>query len=96
MDIQDGRCTVDTWDNLKQELCSQFLSGNVEIIVRRKLRELRHTGSIHNYVRQFSGLMLDIRDMSETNKIFNFIMGLKPWVKTKLYEQRVQSLSTVR
>ena len=32
--------------------------------------------------------------MSETDKIFNFIMGLKPWVKTKLYEQSVQSLST--
>ena len=32
--------------------------------------------------------------MSETDKIFNFIMGLKLWVKTKLYEQRVQSLST--
>ena len=57
MDIQDGRCTVDTWDNLKQELRSQFLPGNVEMIARRKLRELRHTGSIRDYVRQFFGLM---------------------------------------
>ena len=94
MDIQDGRCTVDTWDSLKQELRSQFLPGNVEIIARRKLRELNHTGNIQDYVRQFSWLMLDIRDMSEIDKIFNFIKGLKPWVKNKLYEQRVQTLST--
>ena len=30
MDIQDGRCIVDTWDSLKQELRSQFFTGNVE------------------------------------------------------------------
>ena len=41
----------------------------------------------------FLELMLDIRDMSEIDKIFNFIEGLKPWVKNKLYEQRVQTLS---
>ena len=48
MDIQDGRCTMDTWDNLKQELHSQFLPRNVEMIARRKLRELRHTGKEFN------------------------------------------------
>ena len=39
--------------------------------------------------------MLDIRDMSEIDKIFSFIEVPKSWAKTKLYEQRVQNLSTV-
>ncbi|KAA0060454.1 uncharacterized protein E6C27_scaffold22G002810 [Cucumis melo var. makuwa] len=54
IDMQEGRCTIDTWDTLKKELRSQFFPENV----RRKLR-------------------------------------LKPWAKTKLYEQRVQDLMSV-
>ncbi|KAA0060640.1 uncharacterized protein E6C27_scaffold22G005260 [Cucumis melo var. makuwa] len=94
VDIQEVRCTIDTWDALKRELCSQFFLENVEILARRKLRELKHTGSIREYVKQFARLMLDIRDMSEKDKVFCFVEGLKPWAKTKLYEQRVQDLTS--
>ncbi|KAA0046219.1 uncharacterized protein E6C27_scaffold284G00070 [Cucumis melo var. makuwa] len=90
----EGHCTIDTWDALKRELHSQFFPENVEILARRKLRELKHTGSIRECVKQFSGLMLDIRDMSEKDKVFCFVEGLKPWAKTKLYEQRVQDLTS--
>ena len=85
---------MDTWENLKQELCSQFFLENVEIIAKRKLRELSHTGNIRDYVKQFFGLALDIRDMFEKDKVFSFVEGLKSWVKMKLYEQRVQDHST--
>ncbi|KAA0051471.1 uncharacterized protein E5676_scaffold148G00190 [Cucumis melo var. makuwa] len=93
--IQEGRCTIDTWDVLKKELRSQFFSKNVEILARQKLCDLKHTGNIQEYVKQFAGLMLDIRDMSEKDKVFCFVEGLKPWAKTKLYEQRVQDLTSV-
>ncbi|KAA0062982.1 uncharacterized protein E6C27_scaffold468G00790 [Cucumis melo var. makuwa] len=94
VDIQEGRCTVDTWDALKRELRSQFFPENVEILARRKLRDLRHTGEIREYVKQFAGLMLDIRDMSKKDKVFYFVEGLKPWARAKLYEQRVQDLTS--
>ncbi|KAA0062527.1 uncharacterized protein E6C27_scaffold43900G00020 [Cucumis melo var. makuwa] len=94
VDIQEGRCTIDTWDSLKKELRSQFFPENLSIQARRKLRELKHTGNIREYVKQFAGLMLDIRDMSEKDKVFCFVEGLKPWAKTKLYEQRVQDLTS--
>ncbi|KAA0035567.1 reverse transcriptase [Cucumis melo var. makuwa] len=81
-------------DALKKELRSQFFPENVEILARRKLRELKHFGSIWEYVKQFARLMLDIRDMSEKDKVFCFVEGLKPWAKTKLYEQRVQDLKS--
>ncbi|KAA0055060.1 uncharacterized protein E6C27_scaffold43052G002320 [Cucumis melo var. makuwa] len=66
----------------------------MEILARRKLRDLKHTGKIREYVKKFGGLMLDIRDMSEKDKVFCFFEGLKPWVKTKLYEQMVQDLTS--
>ncbi|KAA0038414.1 uncharacterized protein E6C27_scaffold270G003130 [Cucumis melo var. makuwa] len=94
MDIQEGRCTIDTWDVRKKELHSQFFPENVEILARRKLRDLKHTGTIREYVKQFASLMLDIHDMSEKDKVLCFVEGLKPWAKTKLYEQRVQDLTS--
>ncbi|KAA0050738.1 uncharacterized protein E5676_scaffold726G00120 [Cucumis melo var. makuwa] len=51
-------------------------------------------GNIREYVKQFTGLMLDIRDMSKKDKVFCFVEGLKPWAKTKLYEQRVQDITS--
>ena len=94
VDIKEGRCTIDTWDNLKKELRSHFFLENVEILARQKLRELKHTGIIREYVKQFTGLMLDISDMVKKEKIFNFVERLKSWARTKLYEQRVQDLTS--
>ncbi|KAA0032574.1 uncharacterized protein E5676_scaffold284G00510 [Cucumis melo var. makuwa] len=94
MDIQEGRYTIDTWDVLKKELRSQFFPENVEILAQRKLSDLKHTGKIQEYVKQFAGLMLDIRDMLEKEKVFCFVEGLKPWTRAKLYEQMVQDLTS--
>ncbi|KAJ7968204.1 Senescence-specific cysteine protease sag39 [Quillaja saponaria] len=46
VDIQDGRCVIDTWEDLRRELKAQFFSENVEYIARRNLRELKQTGTI--------------------------------------------------
>ena len=43
MDIQEGRCTL---ERLKQELQSQFFLENVQILARRKVWDLKHTGNI--------------------------------------------------
>ncbi|KAJ7949948.1 Retrotransposon protein, putative, Ty3-gypsy subclass [Quillaja saponaria] len=88
VDIQDGRCVIDTWEDLRRELKAQFFPENVEYIARRNLRELKQTGTIREYVKRFAGLMLDIRDMSEKDKMFYFLEGLKPWARAELQRQR--------
>ncbi|KAJ7968029.1 Retrotransposon protein, putative, Ty3-gypsy subclass [Quillaja saponaria] len=88
VNIQDGRCVIDTWEDLRRELKAQFFPENVEYIARRNLRELKQTGTIREYVKKFAGLMLDIRDMSEKDKMFYFLEGLKPWVRAELQRQR--------
>ncbi|XP_062093601.1 uncharacterized mitochondrial protein AtMg00810-like [Humulus lupulus] len=75
-DIQNGRCTITTWEDLKRELKTQFLPENVACIAQRQLRELKHTGTIREYVKKFSGLMLDIKDMSKVDKLFTFLEGV--------------------
>ncbi|KAL0319906.1 UNVERIFIED_CONTAM: hypothetical protein Sradi_5252100 [Sesamum radiatum] len=72
----------------------QFFPENVEYNARRALRKLEHTGSMQDYVKSFSALMLDIRDMSEKDKLFTFIEGLKPWARLELQRQRVTDLGS--
>ncbi|KAL2232525.1 UNVERIFIED_CONTAM: hypothetical protein Sindi_1432500 [Sesamum indicum] len=60
----------------------------------RVLRKLEHTGFVREYVKAFSALMLNIRDMLEKDKLFTFMEGLRPWARLELQCQRVTDLST--
>ena len=70
-----------------------ILPQKCRIHSKEKLLALKQTGGME-YVKKFSTLMLDIRDMSEKDKIFLFINGLQPWGKTKIYEKKIQDLAT--
>ncbi|KAL0343425.1 UNVERIFIED_CONTAM: hypothetical protein Sangu_1229900 [Sesamum angustifolium] len=60
------------------------------------IAEAGHTGSVRDYVKTFSALMLDIRDMSEKDKLFTFMEGLKPWARLELQRQRISTRRTGR
>ncbi|KAL0437388.1 UNVERIFIED_CONTAM: hypothetical protein Sradi_0446700 [Sesamum radiatum] len=83
-EIQANQVRLDTWDLLWEAIRVQFFPKNVEYNTRRALRKLEHIGSMQDYVKSFSALMLDIRDMSEKDKLFTFIEGLKPWARLEL------------
>ncbi|XP_070023206.1 uncharacterized protein [Nicotiana sylvestris] len=82
--IKAGKDTLQTWDELKAAIRLQFFPKNVEYNARRKLRELRHTRSVREYVREFSALMLNICDMGDKHKLFALIEGLKPHARMEL------------
>ncbi|KAL0302392.1 UNVERIFIED_CONTAM: hypothetical protein Sangu_3102600 [Sesamum angustifolium] len=50
------------------------------------------TSTVRDYVKDFSSLMLDIRDMSKEDKLFNFLSGLQTWAQTELRHQGVKDL----
>ncbi|KAL2240221.1 UNVERIFIED_CONTAM: hypothetical protein Sindi_0663300 [Sesamum indicum] len=75
---------LDTWALLREAIREQLFPENIEYNARRALRKLEHTGSVQEYVKSFSALMLDIRDMSEKDKLFTFMEGLKPWARLEL------------
>ena len=70
---------ITTWETLKKELKDQFLPTNTAWVAREALKRLRHTGSVREYVKEFSSLMLDIKNMLEEDKLFNFMLGLQGW-----------------
>ncbi|KAL0462760.1 UNVERIFIED_CONTAM: hypothetical protein Slati_0163600 [Sesamum latifolium] len=93
-EIQANQVRLDTWALLREAIRVQFFPENVEYNARQALRKLEHTGSMQGYVKSFSALMLDIRDMLEKNKLFTFIEGLKPWACLELQCQRVTDLGS--
>ncbi|KAL0315118.1 UNVERIFIED_CONTAM: hypothetical protein Scaly_2887600 [Sesamum calycinum] len=85
---------LDTWVLLREAIREQFFLENIEYNARRALRKLEHTGSMRDYVKTFSALMLDIQDMSKKDKLFTFMEGLKPWARLELQRQRVIDLGS--
>lgn len=77
---------------LKKELRDLFLPGNASWLVRESLKKLKHTGLMKDYIKEFSSLMLDIKNMGDENKLFNFISGLHLWAQTELRRQAVRDL----
>lgn len=86
-----SRPIVSTWAALKEELKTQFLPYNTMWIARDALKCLKQTGFVQDYVKQFSLLMLDIKSMSEEDKLFHFVSRLQGWVHMELRRQGVQT-----
>ena len=91
-DAELGRPYISTWETFKQELKEQFLPTNVAWLARGSLRRLKKTGTVRDYVKEFSSLMLDIKNMSEEDKLFNFVSGLQAWSQTELRRQGMKDL----
>ncbi|CAH9148831.1 unnamed protein product [Cuscuta epithymum] len=93
-DVASGRQGIESWEGLKRELKAQFLPHNVSWMARESLKKLKHSGSIREYVKEFSSLMLDIHNMSDEDKLFNFMSGLQPWAQAELRRLAVKDLPT--
>ncbi|RVW27212.1 hypothetical protein CK203_092587 [Vitis vinifera] len=58
------------------------------------MRRLKHTGSIRDYVKEFSLLMLEIPNITEEELLFNFMDNLQRWAEQELRRRGVQDLAT--
>ena len=94
MEIEKMICTIDTWAEFKREIKKQFYLEDVGYIARKKIRHLKHTGSIRDYVKEFSSLMLEAPDMNEKEHLFNFMDNLQGSAEQELRRRGVQDLAT--
>ena len=83
-DTNVGREKINSWEVLKKELKDQFLLTNPAWVARDSLKKLKHTGIVREYVKTFSSLILDIKNMSKEDKLFNFMSSLQPWAQLEL------------
>ncbi|KAK0606869.1 hypothetical protein LWI29_005470 [Acer saccharum] len=93
-DSGKGINPIQTWEDFKKELKRQFCPTNAEKEARGRLRRLKQTGSIRDYIKEFTTLSLEIEDMSEKDSLFYFMDGLKDWARVELERRNVQDLDT--
>ena len=94
MDIEKETCTIDTWIDFKRGIKKQFYLEDVDYMARKKIKHLRNTGLICDYVKEFSSLMFKALGMVEKDLLFNFMDNLQSWVEQELRRRGVQDLAT--
>ncbi|XP_068667704.1 uncharacterized protein [Aristolochia californica] len=91
-DEQEGEDPVHTWEDFKRELQRQFFPEDVEYQARKELRALTQKGTIKEYVQSFTSLMLCISNMTDEDRLFSFLAGLRPWAEQELRRREVKTL----
>ncbi|KAL3728213.1 hypothetical protein ACJRO7_032888 [Eucalyptus globulus] len=92
----DGRNTepIVTWTRFVEEFRRTYYPAYAEEEARGELKRLEQKGGVHEYVKRFSELLLQIPSMTETEAFHQFMGGLKPWVKQELKRCNATDLTT--
>ncbi len=92
---EEGKAHGDTWYLFKKHIELKFTPKNSDYISRCKLYDLVNVTNenLCQYVKVYSKFMLEIRHMHEVDCMCDFVMGLPTWIKHKLEENRLASLS---
>ncbi|CAN6695431.1 unnamed protein product [Malus baccata var. baccata] len=93
MEIEQGTFSLTTWDEFKKDLMLHFYPQNAKYEAKEKLRWLKQTGSVKDYVNTFVSLLFEVPNMLEEDKLMYFISGLQNWAKLELQRRHVQTLS---
>nr|GEZ05333.1 hypothetical protein [Tanacetum cinerariifolium] len=94
-DIERGTTTIDTWAEFMADFKKQFYPENAKNEAKSRLRKLKQSGTIREYVKEFTTLVLEIPELSDQDSLFYFLDGLQGWAKTELERRGVQDLSTI-
>ncbi|XP_043809670.1 uncharacterized protein LOC122722623 [Manihot esculenta] len=93
-DIEKGTCTLETWDDFKRELKRQFYPVNAAHEARARLRRLTQRGTIRDYVKEFTEVILEIPGYPDNEALFAFMDGLQHWARLEIERRGAQDLAT--
>ncbi|KAF2308988.1 hypothetical protein GH714_027351 [Hevea brasiliensis] len=93
MDMEKGTCNVRTWDEFKKELKKQFYPEHAADEARAKLRRLTQRGTIREYVKEFSEVLLEVPEYPDQELLFFFKDGLQAWARLEIERRGAQDLA---
>ncbi|GKB66436.1 putative retrotransposon gag domain, aspartic peptidase domain protein [Tanacetum coccineum] len=93
-DIERGTATINTWAKFVADFKKQFYLDNAKNEEKSRLRKLKQSRAIREYVKEFTTLVLEIPELSDQDSLFYFLDGLQGWAKTELEQRGVQDLFT--
>eukprot|EP00253_Pinus_taeda_P027727 PITA_27727 len=83
---------ITSWDDMKKALQSHFSPQDEMWEARTKIKFIKQTGSLQTYQQEYSSVVLELPDMAEKDKVFNFIIGLMPWADNEVKRQKIRML----
>ena len=81
-----------SWDDFANQLRAAFEPPHYQQHLHKQLKQLRQTGSVHEYGTEFRNLVGQITAMEELDKVAYFIDGLKPATKMEVNYQAPETL----
>ncbi|KAI5328758.1 hypothetical protein L3X38_028155 [Prunus dulcis] len=93
IEIEQGTFTLETWEDFKKDIMLHFYPENAKYEAKEKLRWLKQTGSVKDYVATFTNLLFEVPSMIDEDKLMYFMSGLQNWAKLELQRRHVQTLS---
>ncbi|KAI5339232.1 hypothetical protein L3X38_018504 [Prunus dulcis] len=76
MEIDKDTFTFETWDAFKKDIMLHFYPENAKYEAKEKLRWLKQTGSVKDYVTTFTNLLFEVPSMTDEDKLMYFMSGL--------------------
>eukprot|EP00253_Pinus_taeda_P033550 PITA_33550 len=83
---------ITSWDEMKGALQAHFSPQDETWEARMKIKFIKQTGNLQTYQQEFASADLELLDMAEMEKVFNFIIGMKPWARNEVKRQRTITL----
>eukprot|EP00253_Pinus_taeda_P026166 PITA_26166 len=83
---------ITSWDEMKKALQTHFSPQDETWEARTKIKFIKQTGNLQTYQQEFVSVVLELPDMAKRDKVFNFIIGLKPWARNEVQRQRIRTL----
>ncbi|KAK3820144.1 MAG: Retrotransposon gag protein-domain-containing protein [Benniella sp.] len=85
------------WEHFKHHFKARFENPHAKFLARSKLYSLKQTGSVSKYIDEFEKSRAVLEDLTEAEAIQLFLNGLKPKLRTTLYNimQVAESLDNV-
>ncbi|KAL4383420.1 hypothetical protein GQ457_15G020230 [Hibiscus cannabinus] len=92
-DEKRGSTKIGTWEEFRTEFKAQYYPVYAERDARVRMRHIKQEGSIREYVKKFTELMLEIPDLSEEDAFINFTDGLQRWARVELDRRGIKEIS---
>eukprot|EP00253_Pinus_taeda_P010563 PITA_10563 len=83
---------ITSWEDMKKTLQTHFSPQDETWEASKKINFIKQAGSLQAYQREFSSAALELPDMAERDKVFNFIIGLNPWARNEVKRQKIRTL----
>lgn len=94
MDIESGNFSINTWVKFNKELKCRFYPMSAEDEVRARVLHLQHKGSISDYVKEFTEVLLEIPNYLNKKALFAFMDCLQGWAKQEIQRRGAQDLAS--